>query len=191
MKKPRGLSPKQKLFVHEYLVDLNATRAARDAGYSKRTADVQGPRLLGNVRVAAAIAKAQEKRAEKTEITKARVLEELAIIAFSDVQNHLTIDPDTGAIKPISFDKMPKGTSRALEMVREDRTIRESSSGDESSIVNERVSFKLHSKLPALELLAKHLGMLPTKVEGELTINAKLSLSDFKKSIKGLKESGE
>lgn len=46
-----GLSNKRRAFVEEYLKCWNATEAARRAGYSERTADVQGPRLLGNVSV--------------------------------------------------------------------------------------------------------------------------------------------
>ena len=41
------LTEKQKRFVQEYLVDLNATAAARRAGYSEKTADRIGPELLG------------------------------------------------------------------------------------------------------------------------------------------------
>ena len=48
---PGRLTPKQERFVAEYLVDMNATQAAIRAGYSRKTADVQGPRLLGNVRI--------------------------------------------------------------------------------------------------------------------------------------------
>ena len=60
-----SLTPRQERFVAEYLIDLNATQAAIRAGYSAKTAEVQGPRLLGNVRVAAAIADGQAKRAER------------------------------------------------------------------------------------------------------------------------------
>lgn len=70
-----SLTPKQAAFVAEYLIDLNATQAAIRAGYSAKTADVQGPRLLGNVRIAAALAAAQTKRTERTEITQDWVLQ--------------------------------------------------------------------------------------------------------------------
>jgi hypothetical protein len=53
------LTPKQARFVEEFMIDLNATQAAIRAGYSELTADVHGPRLLGNVGVAAAIAAMQ------------------------------------------------------------------------------------------------------------------------------------
>ena len=48
------MTPKQERFAQEYMIDLNATQAAIRAGYSAHTADVQGPRLLGNVGVAVA-----------------------------------------------------------------------------------------------------------------------------------------
>lgn len=69
------LSEKQMRFVSEYLVDLNATQAAIRAGYSEKTADVQGSRLLGNVKVADAIAEAQGKRSERTNVDQDYVIE--------------------------------------------------------------------------------------------------------------------
>ena len=44
----RPMTPRQLRFVDEYLVDLNATQAAMRAGYSGRTANEQGARLLAN-----------------------------------------------------------------------------------------------------------------------------------------------
>ena len=159
-------APKQSRFVQEYLIDLNATQAAIRAGYSVKTADVQGPRLLGNVGIAAAIAEGQQKLSEKTGITQERVLEELAIIAFSDIRHYLDIDQDTGGIRPKSFDEatMPEKASRALEMVKEDRMIREDAKGNDS-IINSKVTFKMYDKLKALDLLGKHLGMFKERVE--------------------------
>ena len=63
------LTPKQRRFVDEYQVDLNATQAAIRAGYSAKTAHVQGPRLLGNVGVASAIQAAQIEVSKRTEVT--------------------------------------------------------------------------------------------------------------------------
>lgn len=68
------MTPKQKAFVQEYLIDLNATQAAIRAGYSKKTANEQGCRLLANVKISAAIAAAQGERSERTEITQDYVL---------------------------------------------------------------------------------------------------------------------
>lgn len=45
------MTPKQKKFCVEYLIDLNATQAAIRAGYSKKTARSLGQRLLTYVDV--------------------------------------------------------------------------------------------------------------------------------------------
>ena len=160
------LNPKQSRFVQEYLIDLNATQAAIRAGYSVKTATPQAARLLTKVDVQLAITEGQRQLAAKTGITQERVLEELAIIAFSDIKNYLDIDQDTGGIRAKSFDDatMPDKASRALEMVREDRMIREDSKGNDS-IINSKVTFKMHDKMKALELLGKHLGMFKDRVE--------------------------
>ncbi len=79
-KRTSKLTPKQQRFVEEYLLDLNATAAARRAGYSEKTAEQQGPRLLGNVGVAAAICDRKAKRSQRTEITADWVLEQYAAV---------------------------------------------------------------------------------------------------------------
>jgi phage terminase small subunit len=70
----RPLTPKQRRFVEEYLVDLNAKRAAIRAGYSARTAEQLGYQLLQNPSVAEAIERAQQARSERTRITQDEVL---------------------------------------------------------------------------------------------------------------------
>ncbi len=69
-----ALTARQERFVAEYLVDLNATQAAIRAGYAEKSADVEGSRLLVNTKVAKAVAAAQAKRSERTEITQDYVL---------------------------------------------------------------------------------------------------------------------
>ena len=54
----KKLTDKQRRFVEEYLIDLNATQGAIRAGYSKKTAQEQSSRLLSNVMVQDAIAQA-------------------------------------------------------------------------------------------------------------------------------------
>jgi len=68
------MTPRQQRFVDEYLVDLNATQAAIRAGYSARTAEQQGPRLLGNVEIAKAVQAAQQVRSDRVQITQDDVL---------------------------------------------------------------------------------------------------------------------
>jgi phage terminase small subunit len=63
------MTPKQERFVEEYLIDLNATQAAIRAGYSPKTADQQGSRMLKNVKVSQAIKAAQANLSQKAELT--------------------------------------------------------------------------------------------------------------------------
>jgi phage terminase small subunit len=70
----KGMTSRRLRFVDEYLVDLNATQAAIRAGYSARTAEQQGPRLLGKVEIADIVQKAQTARSERVQITQDDVL---------------------------------------------------------------------------------------------------------------------
>ena len=72
------------MFISEYLVDMNASRAAKSAGYSLRTAYSQGQRLLKNVEIAAAIETGLKAQAEKADVSAERVLRAIAAIAFDD-----------------------------------------------------------------------------------------------------------
>lgn len=80
------MTPKQKLFVKEYLVDLNATRAAISAGYSEKTAYSQGQRLLKHVEVAQKIAERAQKQTEKLEISSDYVLNGIKAVVERSIQ---------------------------------------------------------------------------------------------------------
>src|ERR1700687_2684628 len=71
-------------FVAEYLKDLNATQAAIRAGYGPKNADVVGPRLLGKVAIAAAVAAGAQQQAERLGLTVDAVREQNAFIAKFD-----------------------------------------------------------------------------------------------------------
>lgn len=77
------LTEKQKRFVAEYLVDLNATQAAIRAGYSEKTAEQIGYQLLQKTSVQVAIQEAQDERSKRTEITQDMVVDELRAVAFA------------------------------------------------------------------------------------------------------------
>jgi phage terminase small subunit len=81
------LSEKQQLFVNEYLIDFNATKAAIRAGYSEKTAYSQGPRLLDNVEIQKAIEEAREKTIAKLQITREDVLRDLIFIKEKNIED--------------------------------------------------------------------------------------------------------
>lgn len=63
-------------FVELFIITLNATKAYKEVfGCTQRSAEAAGPRLLGDVRVAAAITQALKERSQRTHITADRVLE--------------------------------------------------------------------------------------------------------------------
>ena len=84
------LTTKQQLFVDEYLVDLNATRAAIRAGYSEKTAEFQASRLLKNVKIEKALSIRMKARERRTAITHDKVLEDIERIK----QNAMQLVPD-------------------------------------------------------------------------------------------------
>lgn len=152
----KKLTPKQRRFVDEYLIDLNATQAAIRAGYSPKTANEQGARLLANVSIAKAIQEARDKQQERTEITQDRVLLEYARIAFFDPRKLFHSD---GSPKPI--EELDADTAAALAglEVREEFE----GTGENRTFVGYTKKYKLANKLGALDSLAKHLGMLDGK----------------------------
>ncbi len=92
------MTQKQKRFVEEYLIDLNATKAAIRAGYSPKTANEQGSQNLAKVSIQAAIDKAMAERSRRTGINQDRVIQELAKLALLNPVD--VIDMDTATVKP-------------------------------------------------------------------------------------------
>lgn len=145
------LTEKQQRFVDEYLIDLNATQAAIRAGYSAKTADVQGSRMLGNVKVQQAIAEAMAKRSKRTGVNQDRVVLELAKLAFVKMTD--LVDSE-GRIKTDATDD----DLSCIESIK----YKESDNEFGGSVERE---VKISSKLKALELLGKHLGMWNDKLD--------------------------
>lgn len=156
--KGKGLSARQGKFVDEYLKDLNQTQAAIRAGYSERSAEVQGSRLISNAKVASAIAERMKARGKRTEITQDRVLQEYARLAFLDPAN---LFDATG--RPKSIADMDEDTRRAIVGV------------DVANIGNAEVGegeilkIRLADKKGALDSVARHLGMFNDKLDVNLT----------------------
>lgn len=171
-----ALTPKQKIFADEYLIDLNATRAYKVA-YPKvkrnETAAVNGSRSLRNANVAAYIEKRMKDREKRTEITQDMVLQELAKIGFADITDFVTIE---GA-----FVRVKQTADIPREKLGAVAGIKEGANG---------IEIKLNDKEKALELIGRHLGMFRDKVElsGNIETNnpyAGLTTEELKKLIHG------
>ena len=135
------------LFVNEYLVSLNATDAARRAGYAPRHAGLRGYALMRRPDVQLAIREAMNARARRTGVTAERVVEELASIAFADMRNILDWGTHHVRLKP------------AESMTAFDRAAIKSVSVRIGRRGCGHVRVRLHDKFSALYLLQRHLGM--------------------------------
>lgn len=155
------LTPRQQIFCREYIVDLNATQAAIRAGYSKNNADVSGPRLLVNLRVAECIQQLMDQRSDRVGITADAVLAELAKMAFANMEDYVRIEGDS--IRPdmsrVTRDQMAAVQEFTVDIRREKGS--EDSAGDEI----EKLRFKLADKKGNLELLGKHLRLFTDRFE--------------------------
>lgn len=150
------LSEQRRRFVDEYLIDLNGTQAAIRAGYSAKTAQEQSSRLLSNVMVQQAIAERMAERSKRTGINQDRVVLELAKLAFVKMTD---IVDSNGKIKDTATDD----DLSCIESVKYKH-----SDTDTGYSVEREV--KIGSKLKALELLGKHLGMWNDKVDVNVAV---------------------
>ena len=167
----RKLTPKQRRFVDEYLVDLNATQAAIRAGYSRKTAASIGEENLRKPEIQAAIQEAMKARQERTEVTQDSVVKELARIAFGDPRNVMTWGP--GGVKLKASAELTDDEAAFVSEVSETTTEHGGS-----------LKLKTNDKLKALELLGRHLGMFKEKVEvtgkdgGPITTKSERDMTD-------------
>lgn len=162
----KKLTPKQRKFVSEYLIDLNATQAALRAGYSPKRARFTASDLVSNRNVSEAIQTAQSKREARTEITQDRVLRELAKIGFQDVRKLYRSD---GSLIPITeLDDESAASIAGVEVTH--RLNGES--------VVQTTKIKLSDKLQALVDIGRHLGMFTDKVEHSGSVGFKRVADD-------------
>ena len=148
-----ALTAKKKMFIAEYLIDLNQTQAAIRAGYSPKTANEQASRLLADVNIQQEIQKAMDERSKRTNITADKVLNEIAAIAFDDISNYLEFHTDA------------EGNVRTR--IKDSKTINTKNISEVSCGKDGTFRFKLYCKDNALSMLGKHLKLFTDKIEVE------------------------
>ncbi|KAF5059330.1 Terminase small subunit [anaerobic digester metagenome] len=144
------MTHKQQRFVEEYLIDLNATQAAIRTGYSPKTANEQGARLLANVSISSAVAVALAERSKRTGINADRIIQELAKLAFVNPTD--VINMESASIKSDAS----RDDTAAIASVKVKIT------PTEDGYITER-EVKTYDKIRALELLGKHVGLYTDK----------------------------
>lgn len=176
------VTKKQKIFVDEYLIDLNATRAYMAAYPNVKNPNVAAAaatRLLRNVKVSEEIKKRMNERSERIEITQDMVLKELAAVAFAKYTDYgnvierqayytdkkgmnIPLTDRNGKplmIKDVDYEltePMSEWNKKAIKSIKPGRY---------------GIKLELHDKERALELLGRHLGMFTGTEESDDNID--------------------
>lgn len=163
------LTPKQEAFCNKYLECGDATQAYRFAYDTQRMADRtcnnKAAILRKHKKVAARIAELQAEQKGKSDITKDRVIEELAAILESKITDYVEFDGKTIIFK--SFDELTERQVKAIESIKHGKF---------------GVELKLHGKSWTIERICKMLGFdTPEKIEHSGIVNANISIVPLKK----------
>ncbi|SCM82448.1 Terminase small subunit (modular protein) [uncultured Sporomusa sp.] len=149
------LTPQQKRFCEEYMLDLNQTAAAIRAGYSPNSANEQASRLLANVNVRAYVDIMMAERSTRVGVSSDRVIRELARLSFS---NPAKVVAEDGSI----LDTATEDDLAAVSAIKVKKTT------TKAGVTIER-EVRFTDKNKSLELLARHLGMLVDKKQIDIT----------------------
>ena len=166
------MTKKQKRFVEEYLIDLNATQAAIRAGYSPETAYSIGSENLKKPERRVCIEKAMAERSKRTGINQDRIIMELAKIGLLNPKNLINFEEAT-----VKEDATEEDLA-AISSIRVKRFPTKDGEGVEREV-------KMYDKAKALELLGRHLGMFKDKVEVSGLEEEKKKLDDILQQIRG------
>lgn len=149
---------KHERFSQEYHKSLNATQAYQIAypKSSAKAADGNGTRLIGNDRVAGRIAYLQAQLSDTCGVTARMLMEELKKIGFSNIDDYLRIDTE-GEVLGRSFDTIDRSKLAAIESIKQTTNITTSKDGDRE-YETRNFTFKLHSKITAIQDMGKMIG---------------------------------
>jgi len=155
---------KERAFVLEYPVDWNAIRACERAGYGRNKTNL-AYEILRRPHVVYALLHNLSIRAEINNIQHHRLLEELAVVAFSNIA-HYNID-DYGNV--VLMAGAPDTAMRAVAKIK--KRIRHEKKEDGTDVTIYETELALWNKVEAINMAMKHLGMFlrdklsPTNVE--------------------------
>jgi phage terminase small subunit len=155
-----GLTQRQRVFVAEYLVDLNGRQAAIRAGYSAKWAKEIGWQTLRRPAVAAAISEAQAKRSAASGDGAAAVLRELSAIGRANLLDHMRIDADGMPVFELARLERPIAAALSEVIIEEVE-----GSGDSREL--RRIRVRMHDKIGALDRLARHHGLYRERIDDE------------------------
>lgn len=147
---PHVLSDRQHRFADAFLEDLNASTAARRAGYASRSAPFRATKLRRYPGVAARIAAGIAAKQRTIRIEADRVIEEYARIAFADIGRIAEWNNKRLRIKMRQRVAIADGAAIASLGPARGATLQ----------------LRLYDKVYALDMLARHLGLLDPRMPG-------------------------
>lgn len=142
------ITPKQRLFCKEYLIDKNGTQAAIRAGYSVKCANVIANELLNKTLLSEFIAAGLKKQEELVDKKGKDVIEELIKLGFSNISSFIDVEKGRVIFKDLS--KLTQDEQKCIASISETKA---------------GISVKFYDKVKPLELLGKHFGVINEKLE--------------------------
>lgn len=183
-KDPDGLTPLQRRFVQEYLIDLNATAAYKRAGYKgRRGIEALASQILANPNVQAAIARQQALDRERFRLTRDNIISELLILAMSDLADFVEWGRDAEGqvyVRVKNSNEIDPHRRRAIQSIK---LVKKWGNTSE-----ETLELRREGKQEALKLLAQHLGL---HREGGEDGEGENPLERLVKSIEGLRRGSQ
>lgn len=149
-----GLTPRQERFIVEYCVHFDGKRAAIAAGYSTKTAQVTASKLLTKPRIAAAIQKVGAKDCKKLELTREKVLGELAKSLFRDPIGMENAD----GFVVTSLKEIPRELRVIIDGFKVFQQMEYDEEARVSRPVSQKIEVKLVPKASTIDMAMKHLG---------------------------------
>jgi phage terminase small subunit len=150
------------LFVKHFLSDpsQDLAQAAVKAGYSEKGARGRATKLMHKDSVQRQLRKFAERAEEQTGITRARILNELGRLGFSDIGNYYEID--NGHVR-FNLGALTRAERAAIQEL----TIEETTEGKgKNKRAVTRTKLKLANKRESLELLGRHHKLFEENTQG-------------------------
>lgn len=170
---------RKRRFAREYIKDLNGTEAAIRAGYAKKGAHVTASRLLSDPKVQEMLGEARREVEKVATVKAAAVIDELGLIATSDIGAVFHSSPDGRYLTVRRLDDLPLAARRAIKSIRQ--TTQEHRDEEGRYVEKVVLQVELHPKTQALDLLMQHYGLKkPEKLDVHVEVTSAKSAVEAK-----------
>lgn len=149
------LTSRQRAFVAEYLIDLNATQAYIRAGYSTEGAQQSSSDLLLNPVVRQAVEQGKAQRLSRVNLKQDDILNEMAALATSRIDHYVITNDGQVALA----EGAPDNAMAAVQSIKRKTRV------DKDGSVTFDVELRLWDKPAPLKLTGRHVGLYPDRVE--------------------------